>query len=119
MSAPAPSPLSTGRARPGQGAIQRSLEVLLAAGVPVYCGAYMRAALAMEDGEEWRVMDRAMSQAARLGLIVLKDATWMAGDRLTARIQAFKAARRPVVWMNVGKLPPEFEPNPDGQGVPK
>lgn len=59
------------------------------------------------DADLWLALDRPMMDAA-CGLIALQMDGWLQSRGLAHEIDVFRAAGKPIVWMEPGTVPPEL-----------
>lgn len=97
------------------GAFRQACEqsaLLLKAGVPIFCPiAHSHAIAQWSDIDPrlhdfWLAVDKPFMDAAK-GLIVCRLDSWESSKGVAAEIEAFKAAKKPVVYMQPGIVPRE------------
>lgn len=88
----------------------RQAALLVAAKIPVFCpiahshGIAVQGGLSLYDHDIWLPADAPFMEAAR-GLIVCMLAGWEDSYGIGEEIRTFKAAHKPIIWMEPGVLP--------------
>ncbi|CAH2606094.1 conserved protein of unknown function (plasmid) [Rhodovastum atsumiense] len=90
---------------------------LVSAGVPVFSPIAHTHPVAVECGLDpyshdiWIPVDEPIMRAAS-GLIMLRAESWEQSYGMRLELEAFTAAGKPVVWMDVGTVPAELRRAP-------